>query len=102
LIGGCGSHICVLRFLRDDPSCRFRLLIDICGVDYPAREKRLMWSTTCCQPVPEHAHPREGDDRRRHAGAERTGVFPAANWFEREAFDCMASCSPATRTCAAS
>jgi NADH-quinone oxidoreductase subunit C len=34
--------ISVLRFLRDDPSCRFVCFIDICGVDYPAREKRLM------------------------------------------------------------
>jgi NADH-quinone oxidoreductase subunit C len=30
----------VLRFLRDDPSCRFACFIDICGVDYPAREMR--------------------------------------------------------------
>jgi NADH-quinone oxidoreductase subunit C len=31
-------------------------------------------------------------DRRRHARAERCAVWPAANWFEREAFDCTASC----------
>ena len=30
----------VLRFLRDDASCQFVCFIDICGVDYPAREKR--------------------------------------------------------------
>jgi NADH:ubiquinone oxidoreductase subunit C len=30
----------VLRFLRDDPAA-VRLLIDICGVDYPARGKRV-------------------------------------------------------------
>ena len=27
-------------FLRDDPQCRFVCFIDICGADYPAREKR--------------------------------------------------------------
>ena len=30
----------LLRFLRDDPRCRFRTLIDICGVDYPERAQR--------------------------------------------------------------
>ena len=29
-----------LKFLRDDPSCAFVIPIDICGVDYPEREKR--------------------------------------------------------------
>src|SRR5690606_9170916 len=30
----------VIKFLHDDPRCRFTTLIDICGVDYPEREKR--------------------------------------------------------------
>ena len=30
----------VIAFLRDDPVCRFTSLIDICGVDYPARDRR--------------------------------------------------------------
>ena len=25
----------VMRFLRDDPRCRFELFCDLCGVDYP-------------------------------------------------------------------
>ena len=29
-----------LVFLRDDPQCLFKQLIDICGVDYPDREER--------------------------------------------------------------
>ena len=29
-----------LTYLRDDPQCRFVSFIDICGADYPAREKR--------------------------------------------------------------
>ena len=29
-----------LTKLRDDPACQFEVLIDICGVDYPARAKR--------------------------------------------------------------
>ena len=30
----------VLTFLRDDPSCQFICFTDICGADYPDREKR--------------------------------------------------------------
>src|SRR5215469_16701703 len=30
----------VLRFLRDDAKCRFTVLCDICGVDYPDRPLR--------------------------------------------------------------
>src|SRR5947207_13610332 len=30
----------VVRFLRDDPGCRFVTLIDVTAVDYPNREKR--------------------------------------------------------------
>ena len=28
--------------LRDDPSCQFICFTDICGADYPAREKRFV------------------------------------------------------------
>jgi NADH-quinone oxidoreductase subunit C len=30
----------IVKFLRDDPSCRFVSIIDITAVDYPGREKR--------------------------------------------------------------
>jgi hypothetical protein len=32
--------VSVLTFLRDDAECGFACFIDICGVDYPQREKR--------------------------------------------------------------
>jgi NADH-quinone oxidoreductase subunit C len=32
--------IALLIFLRDDEGCRFICLLDICGVDWPEREKR--------------------------------------------------------------
>ncbi|MGE0231940.1 MAG: NADH-quinone oxidoreductase subunit C, partial [Flavobacteriaceae bacterium] len=34
------SLVELMRYLRDDPACQFHCLIDICGVDWPAREKR--------------------------------------------------------------
>ncbi len=77
----------VLKTLRDHPSLGFVSLIDICGVDYPARAERFevvyhLLSPTQNQRV-----------RLRLATDEATpvasafGLFPAADWFEREAYD---------------
>lgn len=83
-----GEHIVtVLRFLRDNKKTQFETLIDICGVDWPARAKRfdvvyhllsmrvnirvrVKVETDEATPVPSVAE-----------------VFPCANWYEREAFD---------------
>jgi NADH-quinone oxidoreductase subunit C len=78
----------VLRFLRDDALCRFTTLIDICGVDWPNR-------TTDRFDVVYHLLSMHLNQRIRVilATDEDTPVdsivdlFPAANWFEREAFD---------------
>ena len=76
-----------VTFLRDDPACAFICFIDLCGVDYPERPQRfdvvvhllsprlnlrvrLKCATDESTPVP-----------------SLTDVFPAANWFEREAYD---------------
>ncbi len=37
----------LLKFLRDDPMCRFLQLTDICGVDYPAARSASTSSITC-------------------------------------------------------
>ncbi|HQS14266.1 NADH-quinone oxidoreductase subunit C [Reyranella sp.] len=77
----------LLTYLRDDPKCLFTQLIDICGVDWPEREKRfdvvynllsvknnqrirvkLMTDETT--PVPSAA-----------------SVYSSAGWFERETYD---------------
>jgi NADH-quinone oxidoreductase subunit C len=76
-----------LTALRDDRRCRFTCLIDICGVDYPERAERFevvyhLLSAPLNQRV-----------RVKVSAAEDTpvpsvtGVFPAANWYEREAYD---------------
>jgi NADH-quinone oxidoreductase subunit C len=76
-----------LKTLHDDPALAFTILIDICGVDWPQREKRfdvvyhllsitknarirVKVQTDEATPVP-----------------SSIGVYPAANWFERETFD---------------
>lgn len=77
----------VLKFLKDDPRCRFEQLTDLCGVDYPERDPRfdvvyhlLSLSHNCRlrlkigvnedQPVP-----------------SATEVYPSAGWWERETWD---------------
>jgi NADH-quinone oxidoreductase subunit C len=84
---GAPSIVKLLTFLRDDSHCLFKLLIDVCGVDYPEREQRfevvynllslkqnhrirVKLSTAEGQPVP-----------------SVTGVFKSAGWYEREAWD---------------
>jgi NADH-quinone oxidoreductase subunit C len=79
----------VLTFLRDDPKCRFVSFIDICGVDYPAREKRFDVVYHLLSPT-RNARVRvkiEADEVTPVASS--VGVFPGALWFEREAYDLL-------------
>ncbi len=79
--------VALVTFLRDDPRCLFKQLIDVCGVDWPEREKRfdvvynllslknnqrvrIKVATDEATPVPSVA-----------------SVFSSAGWFEREAYD---------------
>jgi NADH-quinone oxidoreductase subunit C len=76
-----------LTTLRDDPAFLFEVLIDICGVDYPEREQRF-------DVVYHLLSPRKNQRIRLKVTTDETapvpsviGVFPAANWYEREAYD---------------
>ena len=77
----------VLTFLRDDSSCQFKVLVDICGVDFPEREIRyeviynllslthnqrirLKVITNSESPIP-----------------SVVSVYSAAAWYEREVWD---------------
>ena len=81
------SIVKVLTFLRDDVNCQFKQLMDVCGVDFPERERRfnvvyhllsmtqntrirLIIQTDEATPVPSVC-----------------SVFNSAAWFEREAWD---------------
>jgi NADH-quinone oxidoreductase subunit C len=77
----------VLTSLRDDRQYLFEVLIDICGVDYPEREKRFdvvyhLLSLRLNQRIRVKCETDEDT-----AVPSAVGVFPAANWFEREAYD---------------
>ncbi|WP_428030336.1 NADH-quinone oxidoreductase subunit C [Ancylobacter sp.] len=87
LVASAAEVVKVLTFLRDDPSCRFVSFIDICGVDWPKREKRFDVVYHLLSPTL-NARVRlrvETDETTPVASA--TGVFAGALWFEREAFD---------------
>ncbi|MCT7662438.1 NADH-quinone oxidoreductase subunit C [Shinella kummerowiae] len=77
----------LLTFLRDDVQCGFVNLIDICGVDWPARAERF-------DVVYHLLSPRQNQRIRiKVATGEDTPVpsafpvYPGADWFEREAYD---------------
>lgn len=82
-----GAIVRVLTILRDNPDCKFRVLLDICGVDYPGelsrfkivyhllslqhnQRIRVKVSTNPENPVP-----------------SVTSIFNSANWYEREVWD---------------
>lgn len=79
--------LATIEFLRDDQTCRFGCLIDICGADYPERERRFDVIYHLLSPW----------NNRRIRVRVRTdeetpvpslvGLFPAANWYERETYD---------------
>ena len=82
-----GDIVSVVSFLRRDVQCQFISIIDICGVDYPARRKRF-------DVVYHLLSPRQNQRIRVKVQTDEdtpvpsiTGVFPGADWFEREAYD---------------
>ena len=82
-----GGIVSLLTFLRDDPRCRFTTLIDICGADYPSRGKRF---DVVYHMLSMHLNQRvrlklEIDETTPVPSV--AGLFPCADWFEREAFD---------------
>ncbi|HLO76479.1 MAG TPA: NADH-quinone oxidoreductase subunit C [Magnetospirillum sp.] len=81
------SIVKVMTFLRDDTTCLFKQVVDVCGVDYPAREQRF--------DVVYHLLSMKHNQRLRvkvqtdedTAVPSITGVFNSAGWFERETWD---------------
>lgn len=77
----------VLRFLRDDPKCRFTVLCDICGVDFPDRPRRFeivynLLSMSLNQRIRLKV---ETDENTPVPSA--TGLYSSAGWWEREVWD---------------
>lgn len=77
----------VLKFLRDDPTCTFVCFIDICGVDYPERQERFEVVYHLLSPYQNARIRVKTTTDADTPVASVIDLFPAANWFEREAFD---------------
>jgi len=82
-----GKIVDVVKFLRDDPGCRFVSFTDVTAVDYPGREKRFDVVYHLLSPS------LNARIRLRAEAGETTQVpsiievFPGADWFERECYD---------------
>jgi NADH-quinone oxidoreductase subunit C len=77
----------LLTFLRDDGACLFKTLLDICGVDWPGREKRFevvynLLSMKHNLRIRLKVAVNDGD-----LVPSVVGLFSSAGWFERETYD---------------
>jgi len=87
LTGPAARVVEALTFLRDDPAMRFHQLIDVCGADYPERAQRFDVVYHLLSMVRNHRVRLKVQTDEDTAVPSVTSVFPAADWFEREAFD---------------
>jgi NADH-quinone oxidoreductase subunit C len=82
-----GNIVSLATFLREDSRCQFISFIDICGVDYPAREKRFDVVYHLLSPKLNQRIRVKVQTDETTMVPSLTGVFSGALWFEREAYD---------------
>ncbi|MDP1631908.1 MAG: NADH-quinone oxidoreductase subunit C [Caulobacter sp.] len=85
--GPAGRIVEALTFLRDHADLRFHQLIDLCGVDYPERPLRFDVVYHLLSLVKNHRIRLKVQTDEDTAVPSVASIFPAADWFEREAFD---------------
>ena len=79
--------IAAAQFLRDDPDCKFEMLMDLTAVDYPARPQRFdvvahLYSLSKNHLLRIKCGVAEGD-----SVETLVGIWKTSNWLEREAYD---------------
>jgi NADH-quinone oxidoreductase subunit C len=77
----------VLGFLRDDPQCRFAVLCDICGVDYPDRPLRFEVVYNLLSLAHNLRIRVKVATDEENSVPSAVGLFNSAGWWEREAWD---------------
>ena len=77
----------VLTYLRDAPACAFVSFLDLCGVDYPERAQRFDVVYHLLSPTNNRRIRIKVQTDDRTPVPTATGVYPAADWYEREAYD---------------
>ena len=95
VVVGASQYLQAAQILREDPSCRFEQLVDLCGVDYlsygnePTTGPRYcvvchLLSVSLNQRVRLKVFAPDDDFP---LVQSLCGIWSSANWFEREAFD---------------
>jgi NADH-quinone oxidoreductase subunit C len=82
-----GDIVKIATFLRDDERCQFWSLIDVTAVDWPGRERRFDVVYHLLSPRQNVRIRIKAEIDEATPVASINGVFPAANWFEREIYD---------------
>ena len=78
-----------MTVLRDTPEFGFSILIDVCGADYPEREKRFDVVYHLLSMTKNHRVRVKVQTNEATAVPSITPLFRGADWFEREAFDML-------------
>lgn len=81
------SVLTFAEFLKTDLTCRFSTLVDVTAIDYPGRDVRFEVVYHFLSMYGNHRVRAKCGIREDDMIASITGVFPAANWFEREVYD---------------
>jgi NADH-quinone oxidoreductase subunit C len=77
----------VIKFLRDDERCRFVSIIDVTAVDWPGRERRFDVVYHLLSPYRNQRIRVKIEVAEDETVPSIIGVFPGADWFERETYD---------------
>jgi NADH-quinone oxidoreductase subunit C len=77
----------LVECLRDDPACRFTSLVDITAIDHPERPARFDMVYHFLSMYRNHRIRLKVQIREEEMVPSISGIYPAANWFEREVFD---------------
>ncbi len=77
----------VVTYLRDDWRCQFWSIIDVTAVDWPGREKRFDVVYHLLSPKQNRRIRVKIEAGEGEPVPSITGVFPGADWFERETYD---------------
>jgi NADH-quinone oxidoreductase subunit C/D len=89
---GPGEWLELARFLRDDPECRFDLFLDLAGLDNLKRNgpRTRFEAVAHLHSLTNNQHARVRialPDAEKPALPSVESVWPAADWYEREAYD---------------
>ncbi|HZA01660.1 MAG TPA: NADH-quinone oxidoreductase subunit C, partial [Hyphomicrobiaceae bacterium] len=77
----------IARLLRDDERCQFWCIIDVTAVDWPGRERRFDVVYHFLSPKQNLRVRVKVETNEATPVPSIIGVFPGANWFERETYD---------------